>query len=177
MKKVSDFDIHAYHVIRESVSLFLKSQAEKLDAIDMMILDIAPQVHLGAAEHFVKARIMTADINPDAEPTYVIDITENNKEIISDNKFDIVVCTEVLEHTLNPFSAIAEIYRMLKKDGILLLTTPFNFRIHGPLPDCWRFTEHGIKALLKNFTSVEIIAIEDEDRFLMPYQNTTVAIK
>ncbi|MCK5818286.1 MAG: methyltransferase domain-containing protein [Psychromonas sp.] len=50
--------------------------------------------------------------------------------------------TEVLEHTLNPFRAINEIYRILKPNGILIMTTPFNFRIHNPLPDCWRISEH-----------------------------------
>ena len=57
------------------------------------------------------------------------------------------------------------------------MTTPFNFRIHGPLPDCWRFTEHGIRALLKDFESVHIESLEDENRFLMPLQYTTTAIK
>ncbi|MCS3769173.1 SAM-dependent methyltransferase [Aeromonas hydrophila] len=177
MKKISEFDKHAYNIIRESVSSFLKEQAEKLDSPNVMLLDIAPQDHLGAAEHFIKAKIETADLNKDANATYTIDITNNNSEIIPNESFDIVVCTEVLEHTLNPFSAISEIYRILKKDGILLLTTPFNFRIHGPLPDCWRFTEHGINALLKEFTSISITSVEDDMRFLMPYHYTTIAIK
>ena len=177
MKKVSEFDLHAYHVIRESVSLFLKEQANKLDSTNIVILDIAPQEHLGAAEHFFKAKIKTADLNPDAKATYTIDITKDNSEIIPNDSFDVVVCTEVLEHTLNPFSAIAEIYRILKKEGVLLLSTPFNFRIHGPLPDCWRFTEHGINALLRDFKSINITAVEDEARFLMPYHYKTIAIK
>jgi 2-polyprenyl-3-methyl-5-hydroxy-6-metoxy-1,4-benzoquinol methylase len=89
----------------------------------------------------------------------------------------VVVCTEVLEHTLNPFLAVDEIHRLLKAGGILLATTPFNFRIHGPLPDCWRFTEHGIRALLRNFSEVKIDAAEDKRRFLMPFHYTTVARK
>lgn len=177
MNKVSEFDIHAYQIIRESVSSFLKAQADKLDSASIVLLDIAPQDHLGAAEHFIKAQIKTADLNPDAKATYTIDITKDNSEVIPNDSFDVVVCTEVLEHTLNPFSAIVEIYRILKKDGVLLLTTPFNFRIHGPLPDCWRFTEHGINVLLKDFKSIKIKTIEDKTRFLMPYHYTTIAIK
>jgi ubiquinone biosynthesis O-methyltransferase len=41
-----------------------------------------------------------------------------------DNSFDIVVCSEVLEHLIHPESAISEFHRVLKADGILLLTTP-----------------------------------------------------
>ena len=57
----------------------------------------------------------------------------------------------MLEHVINPFDAIDEIHRILKPGGILLLSSPLNFRIHGPLPDCWRFTEHGWKQLVKKF--------------------------
>lgn len=41
-----------------------------------------------------------------------------------DASFDIIVCSEVLEHLLNPEEAISEFYRVLKANGILLLTTP-----------------------------------------------------
>ena len=38
--------------------------------------------------------------------------------------FDVVIATEVIEHTVNPMKAIQEMYRVLKKDGILVLTVP-----------------------------------------------------
>lgn len=41
-----------------------------------------------------------------------------------DNFFDIVISTEVIEHTTNPRLAIQEIYRVLKFDGVLVLTVP-----------------------------------------------------
>ena len=56
-----------------------------------------------------------------------------------------------------------------------MLTTPFNFRIHGPLPDCWRFTEHGLRALLTDFEIVTLDAVETPDRPLMPVHYRTVA--
>ena len=43
------------------------------------------------------------------------------------------------------------------------------------MPDCWRFTEHGIRLLLSDFKTIEIKALENENRFLMPYHYTTVA--
>jgi len=81
-----------------------------------------------------------------------------------------------LEHTLDPFGAVKEIYRILKPGGILVMTTPLNFRIHNPLPDCWRFTEHGLRQLLKDFKSVEIIE-NGTDRFLFPVQYKIFAVK
>lgn len=41
-----------------------------------------------------------------------------------DNQFDMVLFTEVIEHLLNPQFSLKEIYRVLKKNGILILTTP-----------------------------------------------------
>lgn len=42
-----------------------------------------------------------------------------------DESFDAILCTEVLEHIINPREAIIEFGRLLKKDGKLLLTSPF----------------------------------------------------
>jgi 2-polyprenyl-3-methyl-5-hydroxy-6-metoxy-1,4-benzoquinol methylase len=83
----------------------------------------------------------------------------------------------VLEHTLQPFDAVREMRRMLKAGGILALTTPFNFRIHGPLPDCWRFTVHGLKALLRDFDEVEVRELATPGRDLMPIHYTATARK
>ena len=116
------------------------------------------------------------DIDPNSGATYVADITCKNS-FLKKESFDIVVCTEVIEHTLNPFSTAKEIFRLLKPSGLLLLSSPFNFRIHGPLPDCWRFTEHGLRELLKEFSSITIDEINTSGRDLMPLHYTVVAIK
>lgn len=52
---------------------------------------------------FVKAHIFTADIDEKSGADYIIDICKNNEKVIPESTFDIIVCTEVLEHTLNPF--------------------------------------------------------------------------
>jgi 2-polyprenyl-3-methyl-5-hydroxy-6-metoxy-1,4-benzoquinol methylase len=41
-----------------------------------------------------------------------------------DNSFDIVVSSEVIEHTPDPLSAIVEIFRVLKPGGTVILSTP-----------------------------------------------------
>lgn len=42
----------------------------------------------------------------------------------SEGEFDLVICSEVLEHLENDSKAIAKIYQLLKKDGLALITTP-----------------------------------------------------
>lgn len=44
-----------------------------------------------------------------------------------DNYFDLIISSEVIEHTENPYWAIREFYRVLKLDGILALTVPNRF--------------------------------------------------
>jgi len=50
------------------------------------------------------------------------DITNIPEE---DESFDVILCTEVLEHLPNPVEALIEFQRLLKKSGILILTAPF----------------------------------------------------
>jgi 2-polyprenyl-3-methyl-5-hydroxy-6-metoxy-1,4-benzoquinol methylase len=120
--------------------------------------------------------VETFDINPASGATHIGDICSYNASI-ADGTYDYIVCTEVLEHTLQPFAAAREIHRMLKPGGMAFVTTPFNFRIHGPLPDCWRFTEHGLRALFSAFQILELTALETPGRSLMPIQYTLVARK
>ena len=176
MKTISPIDIRNLEIIRNSVTGFIKD-ASKFDAEDIHVLDIAPQIYNGAKAFFKKGHVSTLDIDPKSNATFIADLCNDNSDIIENNFFDIIICTEVLEHTLNPFNAVKEIYRILKPGGICFATTPYNFRIHGPLPDCWRFTEHGLRELFKDFKSVEITSIEDSQRFLMPIQYKTKSIK
>jgi SAM-dependent methyltransferase len=175
--KVSQMDIDHLKVIRNSVSSFVASCGERFAKPGSILLDIAPQDHEGARPYFGEGvRIETLDINPDAGCTYTGDICKNN-EVIPDNRFDYVVCTEVLEHTRRPFDAAAELYRILKSGGLLFISVPFNFRIHGPLPDCWRFTEHGLREVLHLFTIDELNEVKTPERDLMPIHYTVVARK
>lgn len=176
--KVSAMDEHFLKVIRESVDSFISRCARQFDGSDVLLLDVAPQDWEGAVKGFNQATIETLDIDPEAKVTYVADLCEDNSEKIPSGRFDLVLCTEVLEHTLQPFDAVKEIHRILKPGGRALITTPYNFRIHGPLPDCWRFTEHGLRALFsKGFNIESLNAVETPDRFLMPVHYTLIAKK
>jgi SAM-dependent methyltransferase len=175
-REISAQDLRFYTMIRENVSNFIRTCAERYDRPGRL-LDIAPQAHEGAAPYFRQATISTLDKNPQSAADYHLDICADNTQAIPPGSFDLVVCTEVLEHTLNPFAAVGEVHRMLKPGGLFMISTPFNFRIHGPLPDCWRFTEHGLRALLDRFTVLELNALECSDRWLMPIHYTAVAEK
>jgi SAM-dependent methyltransferase len=179
-KKIAPVDIKHYDLIRQNVEKFITYCASKYDRIDAIILEIAPQVHQDAGHYFKKSQISTLDIDPSSSPTFVADLCEDNSSIIASNTFDYVVCTEVIEHTLNPFLAVQEIYRIMKKGGKAFISVPFNFRIHGPLPDCWRISEHGLNSLFNpkvGFKVLSLNALETEKRFLMPIHYTLIVEK
>lgn len=65
------------------------------------------------------------DINPDMSNKKAV--THNIEEYpypFSDGQFDTVVCSEVLEHVFNPLNVNKEIKRILKPNGIYVLSTP-----------------------------------------------------
>ena len=78
---------------------------------------------------------------------------------IRDASFDVVLCTEVLEHLPEPQRAIDEIFRVLVPGGQLLLTTRVLFPIHDAPHDYFRFTKYGLRHLLRRF---EISELEEE---------------
>jgi ubiquinone/menaquinone biosynthesis C-methylase UbiE len=58
---------------------------------------------------------------------YVCDITHIS---VPDATFDVVLCTEVLEHHPEPIKVVGELARVLKPGGLLLLTAPLGSGIH-----------------------------------------------
>jgi len=49
----------------------------------------------------------------------------------ADHEFDIIVCCETLEHTLDPAAALCELRRVAKSGATLLLTTPSYLNTYG----------------------------------------------
>jgi SAM-dependent methyltransferase len=62
---------------------------------------------------------------------------------------DLVLCTEALEHVLEPRQLLGEAFTALKPGGQLLLTVPFAARWHFVPHDYWRFTPSSLKHLLE----------------------------
>lgn len=96
-----------------------------------------------------------AELFPSAAKITNIEYPEYNvcdlSNQIVDNSYDCVICDQVLEHVQQPFNAVDEMFRVLRRDGILILTTVFMYPIHEYPKDYWRFTPDGLKRLCRNF--------------------------
>ncbi|QUS59317.1 class I SAM-dependent methyltransferase [Synechocystis sp. PCC 7338] len=66
-----------------------------------------------------------------------------------DEEFDSVISNEVLEHIFNPDIFLSEVNRVLKPQGILLITVPFVWDEHEQPYDYARYSSFGLKHLLK----------------------------
>jgi len=62
-----------------------------------------------------------------------------------------VIALDTFEHVEYPYKAMAEIYRILKPDGMVILSSVMNFPIHDYPYDYWRYTPEAFKSLLKQF--------------------------
>jgi SAM-dependent methyltransferase len=67
---------------------------------------------------------------------------------LADAEADTVLCTETLEHVLEPSAFLRELRRILAPAGRLVLTVPFAARWHFVPQDYWRFTPSGLEHLL-----------------------------
>ena len=103
----------------------------------------------------MQAEVTTIDIVAARNPDLVADVCD--LEPFADASFDAVFLLEVLEHVPTPERAIAEIRRVLAPGGRRVLSTPFAFEIHDAPHDYYRFTEHGLRHLLRDFASFTLV--------------------
>jgi len=97
-------------------------------------------------------------------------VCDATKIPVSDNEFDTVVCTEVLEHVSNPFDLVRELSRILKKDGHLIISSGWIAPYHKEPKDYYRFSEDAYRYLCKtNRLSVEKVVYKGRYFTLMWY--------
>lgn len=103
--------------------------------------------------------IIKADLNPVSKPDIILDL---NKKLPFSNEFaDYVFLFNALYILKDPQQSLKEIYRILKKEGKLFLTSMFVFHESYEPDDFSRFTSQKLKELLKTagFSEIKILPI------------------
>lgn len=131
------------NILRKKLRFFFKSHSFK----GKRVLNIGCGGEFGTLIKN-KSNCITLDIDFLKKPEIRADVTGLP---FSENCFDYIFFLEVLEHTKNPFDAIREIHRVLKKNGLLIISVPFIFPEHDIPYDYFRFTRYGILELLSGF--------------------------
>jgi ubiquinone/menaquinone biosynthesis C-methylase UbiE len=82
----------------------------------------------------------------------VVDVTRMD----FDAEFDAILCMSVLEHVDRFWEAIPRMQRALKPGGRLILSVPMSFPYHDEPADYYRFTTHGVRYLLRDYSDAQI---------------------
>lgn len=102
----------------------------------------------------IKSKIVCIDISQTGKSHIVGDASNLP---VKKGKFDGIVCVNSFYYYKNPFKAVENFSHALKKGGKLAMVMPFIYPIHDAPHDLYRFTEYGIREILKDdFTIKEI---------------------
>jgi SAM-dependent methyltransferase len=85
-------------------------------------------------ESGVSARLGKADI-----------VYSTDRLPFDDGSFDTVLCNQVAEHVPHPLHFLADLARVLRAGGKLILTVPFSYRVHAVPHDFHRFTRFALE--------------------------------
>ena len=82
------------------------------------------------------------------------------------DQFNHAVAFQVLEHHQNPEKMFAELFRVIKKGGYVLITVPFIGSIHGEPDDYQRFTKYGLMVRVKKYGEIMTIEKKTKDTII-----------
>lgn len=103
--------------------------------------------------HYVGCDIVQSSAN-------VVDyLCPANQLCFSDNSFDTVFSTQVLEHVADCSGMIKEAFRVLKTGGHAIFTAPFAWELHEEPYDFFRFSKHGLRDIFEK-NGFEVLQIK-----------------
>ncbi|KPJ67008.1 MAG: hypothetical protein AMJ43_06305 [Coxiella sp. DG_40] len=105
---------------------------------------------------FPNKKYIGADIRGGQGVDLILNLHDIN--IPSDSAGTVLVL-DTLEHVEFPRKSIEEIRRILKLNGILIMTSVMDYPIHDHPYDYWRFTPEGFTSLLKPFNFLFVDSI------------------
>jgi len=131
---------------RAHIEPFLKKYASNAHTLD-----------LGADDSPYRA-LFPNRVSLDVEARPGVDVVGDAHALpFVDGEFEVILCTEVLEHLHDPARAISEMHRVLAPGGLFILTTRFLYPIHDAPGDFFRFTRYGLQHLLRDWEILELV--------------------
>ena len=98
-------------------------------------------------------KITYSNLNPNNQDIIKIDLEQN---LDHEKTYDYIVVFNVLEHLSDYKRAFKNFKDLLKKDGKIIGSTPFLFRVHAAPKDYVRFTNQYLEKILKENDFQEI---------------------
>ena len=135
---------------------FVDNYVSKIDKNPIKVLDVGSCDVYGAYKPLFndqKFQYEGLDIVPGPNVDIIMHNPYNWKELKTDS-YDIVISGQTFEHSEFVWVTMAEIARVLKKDGITCIIAPNGFGEHRHPVDCYRFFSDGMIALAR-YVSLE----------------------
>jgi SAM-dependent methyltransferase len=141
-------------VLRERRKIFERWLAQ-LPSSELDVLDVGGRIQ---PYRSLVANHLRRYIAVDLRLTPLVDVVAHAEHLpLGNARFDLVICTQVLEYVTQPPVVLGEIHRVLKPGGALLLSVPSACPVDAE-EECWRFLPAGLRHLLAAFTRVEVVA-------------------
>jgi SAM-dependent methyltransferase len=146
------------YAVRAPLAAWLREEAERAarDFGRFRVLDVGcgPKPYLPFFERQASEYVGVDVDNPAAELTGAVEALP-----VEDASFDVVLCTQVLEHAADPARAVSELARVVAPGGRVLAST-HGVQVYHPSPeDLWRWTHTGLERLFTehgNWQSVTV---------------------
>ena len=156
--------------------LLFYTHARHLFKPDSQVLEIGPDGFPSSFRKMLEnetAQWDTLDIYESPQLTYAK--TEENKFPIPDNRYDVVLAGQVIEHVRRPWIWLKEVARVCKQGGHVVLICPVSWPYHAAPLDCFRIYPDGMKALLED-AGLETIKCQFESEELPGYKRYTPGV-
>lgn len=95
--------------------------------------------------------------HPSPHLDYELDL--NRPLPLASSTFDTILATDLLEHIAHPEQLFAEISRLLRSGGKLILGVPFFYRIHEAPHDHFRYTGHRLRLFCEE-NDLDVLELE-----------------
>lgn len=142
--------------VRDNINQFIESIQAKYQFQDKTILEVG----VGLLDHnkqlFKGNKYLASDVYETPHSDIVLDITKPETfDALLEETFDLVIISEVLEHVYEHRKAFGSLKNLVKPEGYVLITVPFEYPEHGE--DYWRYTGRTLDLLLEEhgFSVVE----------------------
>lgn len=145
-----------------SVMEFVARAVERYNLAEQSVLDVGSFDVNGSPRHLFERLYVGIDMRSGPGVDHVVDAHDLSRF----RHFDVIVCTEVLEHDDAPWVSLREMHSACRHGGLLILTARGYdergcFGVHGYPGDHWRFSLTGVESLL-DYTGWTVLELEKD---------------
>ncbi len=155
-----------YYELNTSLSENLVANKNKF--INKKILDIGAG-EIPFKDFYKDLDVTTCDIQNNTSGTIDNIIEVDNPLPFDDNSFEVIFLFDVLEHVKYDMKFLFECNRILKSNGIMVISVPFMYRFHEIPHDYRRYTPSGLEVIF-NDSGFKIIELKNVGSFVFTAQ-------